>query len=240
VTPGGARRAVGFLTVAPVRSHDALDGAALTWFPAVGLGLGAVLGAVWWGAGELWAPLVAATLVVAADLALTGLLHFDGLLDATDGLLPPLPVERRLEVMADPAVGGFAAGVGAVTLVLRIAVLAAMAPSVALLAAVWCASRTAMVVLVRYVPPVRPGGLAAAVSGRGSPAVVVVVAALALAVGSQAGLLDAAVALLGVAVGAGAVAALALRRLGGMTGDVVGAAAVVGETVALLLVAADW
>ena len=140
MTPGGARRAVGFLTVAPVRSHDALDGAALTWFPAVGLGLGAVLGAVWWGAGELWAPLVAATLVVAADLALTGLLHFDGLLDATDGLLPPLPVERRLEVMADPAVGGFAAGVGAVTLVLRIAVLAAMAPSVALLAAVWCAA----------------------------------------------------------------------------------------------------
>jgi adenosylcobinamide-GDP ribazoletransferase len=240
VTPGGARRAVGFLTVAPVRSHDALDGPALSWFPVVGLGLGAVLGGVWWGAGELWSPLVAATLVVAADLALTGLLHFDGLLDAGDGLLPPMTAERRLEVMADPAVGGFGAGVGGVALLLRVAVLASVAPSVVLLAAVWCASRTAMVALVRFVPPARPGGLAATVSGRGSPAVVGAGAALALMVGSVAGPLDSVVALVGVAVGAGAVAWLALRRVGGVTGDVVGAAAVVGETVALLLVAADW
>ena len=41
-------------------------------------------------------------LVVAADLALTGALHFDGLLDSADGLLPHLPAERRLAVMADP------------------------------------------------------------------------------------------------------------------------------------------
>ena len=240
MSPGGARRAVGFLTVAPVRSHDALDGAALTWFPAVGLGLGAVLGGVWWGAGELWSPLVAATLVVAADLALTGLLHFDGLLDTADGLLPPLPVERRLEVMTDPAVGGFAVGVGVVAVVLRVAVLASMAPAVTLLAGVWCASRTAMVALVRFVPPARPAGLGAAVSGRGSGVVVVAGGALALAVGSEAGVVDSAVALLGVVAGAVVVAALALRRIGGMTGDVVGAAAVVGETAALLLVAADW
>ena len=236
----GARRAVGFLTVAPVTSHDPLDSAALAWFPLVGLGLGAVLGGVWWGAGELWSPLVAAALVVAADLALTGLLHFDGLLDASDGLLPPLTLDRRLEVMADPAVGGFAMGVGGATLLVRVAVLASVAPSVTLLGAVWCASRTAMVAMVRYLPPARPGGLAATVAGRGSLAAVVGGTVLALAVGSDGGVADAAVAVGGVAVGAVAVTVLAVRRLGGVTGDVVGAAAVVGESVGLLFVAADW
>src|SRR4051812_3631675 len=55
------------------------------WFPVAGLGLGLGLGGVWWFADRLWHPMVAATIVVVVDLAVTGMLHFDGLADAADG-----------------------------------------------------------------------------------------------------------------------------------------------------------
>ncbi|MGH9226317.1 MAG: adenosylcobinamide-GDP ribazoletransferase, partial [Acidimicrobiales bacterium] len=94
------RRAVAFLT--PVGGAAAPSPAAVSWFPVVGALIGGAVGAVWWGADAVWAPLVAAALAVAADLVLTGGLHADGLIDSADGLLPPLDRERRLDVMADP------------------------------------------------------------------------------------------------------------------------------------------
>ena len=207
--------------------------------------LGAAVGLVWWGANELWSPLVAATLAVAADVALTGALHVDGLADTADGVLPHLDRDRRLAVMAEPDVGAFGVTAVVLTLGLRVAVLASLAPDVALLAALWCASRTVMAVAARSVPYARPeGGLAAAFLGR-SPLPV---------------------ALVGTVAGrrhrrrrrrrrprprpgrrsppsrppAPAVVALARRRLGGFTGDVLGAAGLVGETVGLLVAAARW
>ena len=104
-----------------------------------------MLGLLWWAAARAWPPLVAAALVVVADLALTGMLHFDGLVDSADGLLPHLERERRLEVMREPTVGAFGLGVGAAALVLRWAALAVLAPSILLLVGVWAASRSAMV-----------------------------------------------------------------------------------------------
>src|SRR5688572_14319385 len=99
------RRALAFLT--PVGRATPPSPDALTWFPVVGAGIGAVLGGLWWATDQLWPPLVAAALVLAADLALTGLLHIDGLVDTADGLLPHLERERRLEVMAAPDAGAF-------------------------------------------------------------------------------------------------------------------------------------
>src|SRR5439155_1376039 len=70
------------------RRGGRLRAGALAWFPLVGVTLGAGLGCVWWASERLWPRLVAAALTVAADLALTGALHLDGLADAADGLLP--------------------------------------------------------------------------------------------------------------------------------------------------------
>ncbi|MHB1925523.1 MAG: adenosylcobinamide-GDP ribazoletransferase, partial [Acidimicrobiales bacterium] len=101
---------------------------ATLWFPLVGLALGLALGGIWWGAHRAWPVGVAAVLVVVADLVLTGMLHFDGLLDAADGLLAPMDRARRLEVMADPRTGAFGVTAGAATLLVRWVTLAAMAP----------------------------------------------------------------------------------------------------------------
>jgi adenosylcobinamide-GDP ribazoletransferase len=231
------RRALSFLT--PIGGATAPSPSALAWFPVVGALLGLALGGVWWLADRLWAAPVAAAVVVAADLALTGMLHFDGLVDAADGLLPPLERGRRLEVMADPAAGAFGVGVAVVVVLLRWASLATLAPAPWLLAALWCTSRLVMAVVASTAPYARPGGLADAFvqpGGRRHPG------AGALLAGALVGVAggDGVAGVVALVVFAAAVVVLAARRLGGFTGDVLGAAAVVGETAGLLAAAARW
>ena len=242
------RRAVSFLT--PFGGPADPAPSALAWFPAVGALIGLAVGGIWWAARRGWAPPAAAAIAVIADAALTGLLHLDGLADAADGLLPPLSRARRLEVMADPRIGAFGAiGLG-IVLLARFGAFASMLPSPLAVAGLWSGSRTAMAVTARAVPYARPAGLASAflpVPGAGTrrgaarlagPAVLGLAGgllALALAFAGRGALGLAAVGT--EAAGAAAVVFLAWRRLGGFTGDVLGAAAVVGETVGLLTLA---
>jgi adenosylcobinamide-GDP ribazoletransferase len=188
---------------------------------------------------------------VIADAALTGMLHLDGLADAADGLLPPLSRARRLEVMADPRLGAFGVAGLAIVLLARFGALASMPPSPLAVAGLWSGSRTAMAVTARAVPYARPGGLASAFlpapTAGPRPGTAARLAGPAV-LGLAGGLLALALAFAGrgalglAAVGAEAAAAaavvlLARRRLGGFTGDVLGAAAVAGETIGLLTLA---
>ena len=140
---------------------------ALRWFPVVGAALGLALGGIWWLVGRAWPPLAAAGIVVVADLALTGLLHLDGLVDTADGLLPPLPRERRLAVMRQPDAGAFGIGAAGAVLILRWAALASIRPAPLLLGGLWCLSRTAMAACARGMPYARAeGGIASAFGAR--------------------------------------------------------------------------
>lgn len=252
----GLRQAVSFLT--PLAGAATPSPAALSWFPVVGASIGLSLGGGWALADRLVPRLVAAALVVTADLALTGLLHLDGLVDASDGLLPHLTAERRLEVMALPDAGGFGVGVAVVTLLLRWSAVAVLVPAPLVLAGLWCLSRTAMAAGALLLPYARTtGGLAAAFrspSGDGART-----GARADAGDSRRGLLLAvgglllslllamawepvpgAASIAAAAVASAAVLALARRRIGGFTGDVLGAAGMVGETVGLVVAAGRW
>ncbi|MHB8467057.1 MAG: adenosylcobinamide-GDP ribazoletransferase, partial [Acidimicrobiales bacterium] len=210
----------------------------LMWFPVVGGLIGAGVGGVWWLAWRAFPTDVAAGLAVATDLALTGMLHLDGLCDAADGLLPPLERSRRLAVMAAPDVGAFGIGACIVVVVLRVLAMAALHPSVMLVAALWAASRSQMVLVVIMVPYARAKGLASAFVEEAHPSV-----GLAAVTGMAGALVLAALwrpvaglAAVGAAgLAAASVVALARRRLGGFTGDVLGAAGIVGETVGLVV-----
>jgi adenosylcobinamide-GDP ribazoletransferase len=231
------RRALAFLT--PLGGAAPPDSRTLSWFPVIGAAIGAGVGAVWWLAGRVWPAIVAGGVAVVADLALTGLLHLDGLIDAADGLLPHMTRVRRLEVMAEPTVGAFGVSVGAAALLLRFAAFTAASADVGAIAAIWCASRTLMAVVTRALRYARDeGGLATTMLGRswvatggGGVALAAVIAAVAAGWRGE-------VAVLACLGGGAAVMAFGHRKLGGFTGDVVGAAGVVGETVALLVVAA--
>lgn len=233
----GAAQALAFLT--PIGGGRTPTPAALSWFPVVGALLGGVLGLAWWAGSRIWAPLVVGVLVVVADLALTGMLHVDGLADSADGLLPHLSAERRLEVMAAPDLGAFGATVLGATLLLRAAAFAALAPAPWLLVALWCASRSLMAAVATRVTYARPAGLASAFLGaRSAVPIAGMLAAVAVSAAWRpvAGPLA---TMAGLAAGA-AVVALAVRRVGGFTGDVLGAAGVVAETVGLVVAAGRW
>jgi len=233
------RSAISFLTpVGPARTPGPTT---LDWFPPTGALIGLALGGIWWLAGRAWPLPVAAAVVVAADLALTGLLHLDGLVDTADGLLPHLSRERRLEVMATPEAGAFGVGAAGAVLLLRWAALSAIRPGILLLAGLWCLSRTAMAAFARTRPYARrAGGLVSAFAGptRWPPLALGVVGGLALAAGWKVGHGLAAAG--GALVGAAVVAVFAERRIGGYTGDVLGACAMVAETTGLLVAAAKW
>jgi adenosylcobinamide-GDP ribazoletransferase len=232
------RRALAFLT--PLFGASEPRPGTLTWFPFAGAALGLVLGAVWWGAERVWPAAVAAGIVVVADLALTGLLHVDGLADSADGLLPHLDQARRLEVMAAPDVGAFGVATVVAVLLLRWTALATTAPSPLLLGGLWCASRTAMAVTARKVPYARPGGLASAFLGGRTLSTALIGAVLATGLAFAGPGVAGIAAVAGVVVGAAGVVALARRRIGGFTGDVLGASGMVGETTGLLVAAARW
>lgn len=233
--------AFGFLTVVGRGSAARPDRHAVAWFPLVGAVVGAVVGAAWWGAAEIWPLLLAAVVAVAVDAGLTGMLHLDGLADSADGLLPPMEQARRLDVMADPTAGAFAVVAVVVVLLLRVGAFTAVDPEPLAVAGIWTLSRTAMGLTLATVPYARSeGGLASAFVGL-SPLVLlpgglagVVLVGLAVDAGHAAAAIGALVA------GTGAVVLLARRRIGGFTGDVLGAAGVVGETCALLAITARW
>ena len=229
------RSALGFLTIAPGTHRP--DERTLRWFPVVGALLGGVLALVWVAADEIWTPAVVAVVVVAVDLALTGMLHVDGLADSADGLLPHLDRPRRLEVMRTPDVGAFALAVVPVVLLARWAALATDLVDPLAFTAVWGASRTVMAVVPALVPYARPEGLASPfLAGARRWTLLWLVPAGALLVATHQ-----ATGVVALAVGLGAAAMVvvrARRALGGFTGDVLGAAAVVMETAMLLALVA--
>jgi adenosylcobinamide-GDP ribazoletransferase len=212
---------------------------ALRWFPVIGAAIGSLMGAIWWLGQEAFPPLLAAVLVVIADMAVTGMLHVDGLADAADGLLPHATPARRLEIMRAADVGAFGVGVVAVVLLARVAALASRPADVALLASVWCISRSVAAVTPAWFRYVRSAGLASAFLGAPArwPALAIVPATALAVVGiGWPGLVVSAITV----ASALAVVAFSRVRIGGFTGDVLGAAIVVGETMGLVAAAARW
>jgi adenosylcobinamide-GDP ribazoletransferase len=215
--------------------------AAMYLAPVVGLALGGVAAGVLIGcrAGHL-GPLLSAVLAIAVLAALTRGLHLDGLADTADGLGSRLPAADALAVMRRSDIGPF----GVVTLVLTLLVqVSALAQAERLgrgplgIVAATVAARLAITLACRRgIRSARPSGLGALVAGTVHP---LVAAALALAA------VGAAVALgpiyaVAVAVGLGCsvlLTTLAVRRLGGITGDVLGAAAELTAAACLLVIA---
>jgi adenosylcobinamide-GDP ribazoletransferase len=232
------RDALGLLTTLG-RRGGALSAAALRWFPLVGAALGTLLGGWWWLTDRWWPVSVAAALVVVADLALTGMLHVDGLADTADGLLPHASRERRLEIMRAPDVGAFGFAAVASMLLLRTFALASLTPSIALLAAVWCMSRSTIASVPALVPYARDEGIASPLLA-GAPRWPILAVFPAVVLSAVDAGIGGATAVVATMLAASAVVLAGVRRIGGFTGDVLGAAIVVGETVGLVIGAAKW
>jgi adenosylcobinamide-GDP ribazoletransferase len=221
------------------RRGGSITARACRWFPVVGAGLGGLLGGCWWLADRLWPAPVAAALVVLADLACTGMLHVDGLADSADGLLPHADRERRLAIMRTPDVGAFGVAAVVIALVLSTTALAVQSVSVLLLVGLWMTARATVAVVPGCMRYARDAGIASPLIEGASrwPVVAVPIGLTVAIIGS--GLAGAAAVMIGAAAGIG-ILLLAHRRLGGFTGDVLGAVIVVTETVGLVVAAGRW
>jgi adenosylcobinamide-GDP ribazoletransferase len=254
----GLRLSVTLLTAVPLRGASpeprrVTVAAAMTWAPAVGLMLGVAAAAVLVVADHLLGlgPLTAAGLAVAALAMLTRGLHLDGLADLADGLGSGKPAPTALDIMRRSDIGPFGAVTLVLTLLIQVAALAQAEAArsgrgaAALIAAVVTGRLALTWACRRGVPAARREGLGALVAGtvRPASAVVITLAVLAgaiatwiLVIGEPPGWT------LPLAVVAGLAAALvvqrrAVRRLGGITGDVLGALIEVATTVTLVVAA---
>ncbi|CAN7215155.1 adenosylcobinamide-GDP ribazoletransferase [Phenylobacterium sp. LjRoot164] len=223
--------AVQFLTRVPT---PALAGFEPDWisrsaryFPLVGLLVGGVSAAVFWGASQLWTGALPALLAIGVGVLVTGAFHEDGLADTCDGLGGGGSPERRLEIMKDSRIGTYGAlGLGLV-LATKAAALATLPAGLGAwtLVAAHAGGRGASVLAMRalaYVRDIDGGKWKPAPSDLGFWEVLAAVtfAALPLAL-SPAGVVFQ--GLLAGALLALMLALVARRLLGGYTGDVLGA-----------------
>ena len=241
------RLAAGFLTCLPVAAPAASPTGALaeaSWaFPVIGTAIGLLGALVYALAAALGLPpLASALLTLAATAAATGALHEDGLADSADGLLGGGNRVQRLAIMRDSRSGPYGVLALIFSVSLRAAALAALGDPVrvaAALVAAHAAARGGLPLVLRALDPARDDGLGA-LAGRPEAGIAWISAAIGAAVALVALRLGAGLAALIVAGAAMALtASLARRRIGGYTGDVLGAVEQVGETV-MLLAASTW
>ncbi len=230
--------AVGFLTIAPAPfgAQGRSFGRAAAWFPVVGALVGLTLAGVDWCGRALWDSYVAAALMIAAGVVLTGGLHIDGLMDTADALFSRKSPARMLEIMRDSRSGALGVAAGVSVLALKFAAYGHLTGHEhwRVLVAASAAGRLAMVAALAAFPYARESGTGAsfAAETRLRHAGVALIFAVAIC----AGLLRwRGAALVGVAVAVGLLAGMYVaRRLGGLTGDVYGAINEVTEVAVLL------
>ncbi len=240
------RHGLMFLTRLPLPRHmDETPGALAesAWaFPVAGLVVAVPAAAIYaLGATLGLSPLPAAVLCLACMVALSGALHEDGLADVADGFGGGADRARKLEIMRDSRIGAFGVVALVLSLAARIAAIASIADAALVTGAVIAAaalSRASMVCVMYALPAAREDGLGKAA---GKPAGRAVIAAVTLAFIIALAALDwkgADAALVAALIGAGAVAVLARRQIGGHSGDVLGAAQQMAEVAILLTLAA--
>lgn len=222
--------AVQFLTTVPVHGATSSPGEAAPFFPVVGALLGAAAGAV-----LLWKGPLSALVALLLLLIATGCLHEDGLADVADAVRAGRSRERILAILKDSRIGTY----GAVALMLSIVVRWQAMSQCAVhpiggVAGALALSRGSMVVLARITPPAGDGlGRSFSSQISGQTAVFVCIGSLLLA--GLAGWKHA----VSMSSATAAILLLArpwfIRRLGGVTGDCLGATSQVVEAANLLV-----
>jgi adenosylcobinamide-GDP ribazoletransferase len=236
--------ALGLLTRLPVRvdmDRAVARGAAGAWaYPLVGLVVGGIAACTAVAALALGlGPDQAALLAVAVPVVITGALHEDGLADSADGLWGGWDPARRLHIMKDSHIGAY--GVIAIVLVMlmRWVLIAGLLAAGHIMPLVVAAmlSRASMIGVMAWLPNARKSGLSQSV---GRPALRTVILATLIA-GFAALVLSGMAGLLAI-ITAGLLAAgcgiIARAKIGGQTGDVLGAVQQISDLGVLMCLSA--
>ncbi|UPY37007.1 adenosylcobinamide-GDP ribazoletransferase [Sediminicoccus sp. KRV36] len=224
---------VQFLTRVPVPASDVFTPERLTaatrYYPLIGALIGGVAAGVYALAALVWPPAVAVLLCIAAGIALTGAFHEDGLADMFDGVGGGLTRERALEIMKDSRIGTYGTVALLLALALKAAALAAMPAMTVVLALIGAhaLSRFSAVLVIASSRYVRDHGTAKPVADGVSRASLRIAGATALALlpalGWGLGVPALLLGLAGLCLGHLVMRRVFERKLGGYTGDCLGA-----------------
>jgi len=235
------RDAASFLTRVPLHRPDggAPDmSAAVPWFAFVGLILGLAQGGLYVGLYEISTPTVAAALSAAALGQITGAFHHDGLADMADAFGGGWTQEQRLEILKDSRLGTYGVTALIFVIIVEIAALSALAGwlAMAATAAAHMVSRAVASFMMIIARPARDSGLGVDyLQGLSRPAVIGVSLLVAAAVVALFGVV--ALPVIVGAYGAGAlVVRLAISKIGGISGDVLGAVQQIAKIVTLVII----
>ena len=215
---------------------------AIALFPLVGLLVGLFPGLVWFLGNQILPASVAACLALAVGLLVTGALHEDGIADCADGLGATSDREKALEIMRDSTIGTYGALALVASVGIRGVALSSMSPLAGLLALLIAhtGSRATLSIPLKFSSYARKQGLGKLVDGQISDISwtlsLLFAATVAFVLGSGFGL---------VALTAGILMAwLSLRylehRLGGYTGDGLGAVQQVAEITIMVTLTGFW
>ncbi|MEA2648700.1 MAG: adenosylcobinamide-GDP ribazoletransferase [Candidatus Binataceae bacterium] len=236
------RLATSFLTILPVGAAIAASpaevAASFGWFPLLGFGIGLVLCAIDWALAAIFGNAMRAVLIVLILTVLTGALHLDGLADTADALGAGRDRTRVLEILRDSRIGSFGAIALVFVIVLKAFALAG-ASGAPRYAAIYMApglGRWAMVALASGLEYLRPDGAGAAMLShdrRRNLKIATLTAMIAIAPLMTLHALRACVVAALVSL---AMRSFYSRWVGGVTGDLIGAAGEIVETAVLIAV----
>jgi adenosylcobinamide-GDP ribazoletransferase len=213
-------------------------------FPIVGAVVGVMAATVFWLCMTVGLSIVvSAILTVTAMILMCGGLHEDGFSDFWDGIGGGRTRERKLAIMRDSRQGAYGALAVALMLALQIVLLTdiyirgGISACLTVLVASEAAARGAIAIPCLVIKPARGDGLGTVMQSAGKSTLwigLMIGAAIALVLMLQIGI----VLIIGALAGAGVIAALAARHLGGFTGDVLGATVVMARLSGLCFAAA--
>lgn len=238
------RLALGFLTRLPVLRNVDYPARLMTncgvYFPLVGLLLGAIYAIVYCALTPALTPLVAVLLVTVLHLLLTGALHEDGLADSADGLGGGSAVADKLRIMKDSQIGTYGVIALIMALALKVTLLVESPLTWVALLIAPCVARLTPLLFMRWLPYVtaqetnKTGLIASTFSGTRlfGAATFTAIAIYGASFWMPGLMLPGLIAIVGVGVIWGI---YIKRKLGGYTGDTLGAAVVLSELLMLLL-----
>jgi adenosylcobinamide-GDP ribazoletransferase len=194
------------------------------YYPAVGWTLGGLLAVALWLVSSLPSG-IGAALGLALWLGLTGMLHFDGLVDASDAVLATKTPSKRLEILSDVHIGAFGLAVGVMQLLTKWSALNAHPNFIAILTAPVLA-RAALLIPMNLFPAARVESLGAR-AREGNWVLGLLIAAPAIVLNPKAAIVAVVTSLV--------VSGFAAQRLGGgIGGDVYGSVVELCETTILI------
>lgn len=214
--------------------------AAVPWFPVVGVLVGAVAGSVYAAALLAFPPMVAATVAVGSGILLTGALHEDGLGDTADAMAGGSTPEERLRILRDPRLGTYGVCAVGLSILIRVSVVSSLGPwdAAAALVAANALGRAAAVGLLGTLSAAAGEGLGASYAAAVRPRQIAVGITVGAVLGAIALGFLALPAALGATIAGAVLWVLAKRKLGGLTGDILGAAEQAAEIVVLVMAVA--